>query len=340
MKKTLALLTVCIVQLLFSSCIAETATMMRISGSGNQKHFSIIDNQVYITLEKEGLFSNRYSLYSIVPGEEPYLISSFRGYYSLPVVYRGRWLINKLDVTPLKLYINSSTWCTLDLDGSIKPFDTMATSSSEQNDVFDGVTNFTLIRMIRQDNVYQVMFWDEELSEWQETGVQASVFQPTVFPSLVFSADSGASECQVFGAVSCDFFCIPRIYDGSIWAAIMCGDKLFLLDSSSIILYEVTTEKYRTIYSYDRHLHENRIYNIFLQDESIFFSDPSSKQIIRYDLSTEEIVRTKARTNDCSDFVVVGDWVYSVSEDESSRMHLLMSNLLTGEEYLRVLLVK
>ena len=164
MKKTLALLTVCIVQLLFSSCIAETATMMRISGSGNQKHFSIIDNQVYITLEKEGLFSNRYSLYSIVPGEEPYLISSFRGYYSLPVVYRGRWLINKLDVTPLKLYINSSTWCTLDLDGSIKPFDTMATSSSEQNDVFDGVTNFTLIRMIRQDNVYQVMFWDEELS--------------------------------------------------------------------------------------------------------------------------------------------------------------------------------
>lgn len=114
----------------------------------------------------------------------------------------------------------------------------------------------------------------------------------------------------------------------------------FLLDSSSIILYEVTTEKYRTIYSYDRHLHENRIYNIFLQDESIFFSDPSSKQIIRYDLSTEEIVRTKARTNDCSDFVVVGDWVYSVSEDESSRMHLLMSNLLTGEEYLRVLLVK
>ena len=69
-------------------------------------------------------------------------------------------------------------------------------------------------------------------------------------------------------------------------------------------------------------------------------SDPSSKQIIRYDLSTEEIVRTKARTNDCSDFVVVGDWVYSVSEDESSRMHLLMSNLLTGEEYLRVLLVK
>ena len=216
----------------------------------------------------------------------------------------------------------------------------MATSSSEQNDVFDGVTNFTLIRMIRKDNVYQVMFWDEELSEWQETGVQASVFQPTVFPSLVFSADSGASECQVFDAVSCDFFCIPRIYDGSIWAAIMCGDKLFLLDSSSIILYEVTTEKYRTIYSYDRHLHENRIYNIFLQDESIFFSDPSSKQIIRYDLSTEEIVRTKARTNDCSDFVVVGDWVYSVSEDESSRMHLLMSNLLTGEEYLRVLLVK
>ena len=114
----------------------------------------------------------------------------------------------------------------------------------------------------------------------------------------------------------------------------------YTLDSSSIILYEVTTEKYRTIYSYDRHLHENRIYNIFLQDESIFFSDPSSKQIIRYDLSTEEIVRTKARTNDCSDFVVVGDWVYSVSEDESSRMHLLMSNLLTGEEYLRVLLVK
>lgn len=109
MKKTLALLTVCIVQLLFSSCIAETATMMRISGSGNQKHFSIIDNQVYITLEKEGLFSNRYSLYSIVPGEEPYLISSFRGYYSLPVVYRGRWLINKL----------GQTWTNVDECGQI-----------------------------------------------------------------------------------------------------------------------------------------------------------------------------------------------------------------------------
>ena len=47
-----------------------------------------------------------------------------------------------------------------------------------------------------------------------------------------------------------------------------------------------------------------------------------------------------ARTNDCSDFVVVGVWVYWVSEVESSRMHLLMSYLLTGEEYLRVLLVK
>lgn len=326
-------------QFLFSSCIAETETTIRISGSANQTHFTIIDNQVYVTLEKEGLFSNRYSLYSIVPGEEPYLISSFRGHYSLPVVYRGSWLINKLDVTPLTYYINSSTWCTLDLDGSIKPFDTMA-NESELDDVFYSATNSTLLKTFRQDNVYRVMFWDEELSEWQETGIQANDYMPTKFPSLVFSADYGDSECQVFDMVGGDFFSIPRIYDGSIRAAILYEDKLFCVDNSSVILYEVTTEQYSTIYSYDQYLHVYGSYSIFLQDESVFFSDPSCKQIMRYDLSTKEIVQTKARTNSCSEFVVVGDWVYSISEDESSRMHLLMSNLLTGEEFLHVLPVK
>lgn len=339
MKKTIALLTVCIVQFLFSSCIAETATMIRISGLDNQTHLTIFDNQVYVTVEKEGLFSNHYSLYSIVPGVEPHLISSFRGYYSLPVVYGENWLINKLDVTPFSHYINSSTWCILGLDGSIKPFDTMA-KKSETYDAFYTATNSTLYRTVRQDNVFQVMFWDAELSEWKETGVQASKYMPRLFPSLVFSADYGASECQVFDAVACDFFYFPRIYDGSIRAAILYEEKLICVDNSSVIIYEVTTGKNSTIYSYDQYLHADGSYNIFLQGESVFFGDPYSKQIIRYDLSTEETVRTKARTNSCSEFVVVGDWVYSISEDKSSGMHLLMSNLLTGEEFLSVLLVK
>ena len=145
MKKTLALLTVCIVQLLFSSCIAETATMMRISGSGNQKHFSIIDNQVYITLEKEGLFSNRYSLYSIVPGEEPYLISSFRGYYSLPVVYRGRWLINKLDVTPSNTSFCSEELVAIVSNGLIEPSRSSVHHVDELMYNLSGVTSSLLI---------------------------------------------------------------------------------------------------------------------------------------------------------------------------------------------------
>ena len=248
MKKIMVLLTVYIVQFLFSSCIAETATMIRISGSDNQTHLTIVDSQVYVTLEKEGLFSNHYSLYSIVPGEEPYLISSFRGYYSLPVVYRGEWVINKLDVTPLTHYINSSIWCTLGLDGSIKPFDTM-TKESELSDVLYAVTNSTLFRTVRQDSVFHVMFWDAELSEWRETGVQASDYMPRVFPSLVLSTDYGASEYQVFDAVDCDFFYIPQNYDGSIRAAILYEEKLICVDKSSIIIYEVATEKYSTIYA-------------------------------------------------------------------------------------------
>lgn len=335
MKKTITLLTVCIVQFLFSSCIAETATMTRISGSDRQTHLTIVDSQVYVTLEKEGVFSNYYSLYSIVPGEAPYLISSFRGCYSLPVVYKGKLLINKLDVTPFTHYINSSTWCTLGLDGSIEPLDTMA-KKSELSDVFYAVTDSTLFRMVRRDSVFQTMFLDTELSEWRETGVQASSYMPKVFPSLVFSADYSASECQVFDVVDCEFFYIPRIYDGLMRAAILYEGKLICADKSSVILYEVTTGRHRTIYSYDQYLQVDGSYNIFLQGESVFFSDPNSKQIIRYDLSTEETFRTKAITKSCSEFVVVGDWVYSISEDESNCMHLLVSNLLTGENFLHI----
>ena len=337
MKKTIALMIVCIVQFLFSSCVAETETMIRISGSANQTHITIADNQVYVTLDKEGWFSNHYSIYSIVPGEKPYRIASFRGYYSLPFVYRESLLINKLDVTPLTHYINSSTWCTLGLDGSIKPFDIMD-EETEADDVFYAATNATLFQIVEKDNVYQVMVWDAELNECQETGVQANTFMPKVFPSLVFSADFGASECQVFDAVSGDFFTIPRFYDGSMNAVILYEDKLFCVDNSSIILYEVTTEKYSTIYSYDQYHHLYGNYNIFLQDESVFFSDPSSKQIMRYDLATEKIVQTKARTNSCSEFVVVGDWVYSVKEDDESKwMYVMISNTLTGEEFLSII---
>lgn len=49
MKKMIAL-AVCVVQFLFSSCIADTTTMKRISSKPLHTHFSIIDNQVYVTL--------------------------------------------------------------------------------------------------------------------------------------------------------------------------------------------------------------------------------------------------------------------------------------------------
>lgn len=52
------------------------------------------------------------------------------------------------------------------------------------------------------------------------------------------------------------------------------------------------------------------------------------------------MVQTKVKINNGSEFVIVGDWVYSIEEDEFSCAHLLMSNLITGEECSNVVRAK
>lgn len=337
MKKIIAL-AVCVVQFLFSSCIADTTTMKRISSKPLHTHFSIIDNQVYVTLEKGGWFSDRYSIYAITPYDKPHLITSYRGFYSFPAVYRGKWLINKFDVAaPFSRFVHSSVWHTLGFDGSILPYDTLA---EETSNVYCSVTDSMLYKTVDEDPVYYVMYWDEESHEWYETGIQASGYFPDFFSSLVFSASYNGSDCQVFDVADGDYFSVPKFYEGVLDRAILYEDKLIYVDSSSIGLYEMTTGKRSIVYAYDQFSPMDGSGDIFLQGESVFFTEPNTKQIIRYDLATNEMVQTKAKINNGSEFVIVGDWVYSIEEDEFNCAHLLMSNLITGEECSNVVRAK
>lgn len=318
------MLFICLI-FLKSSCVAESMPVNIIKGLDTETHFCKVGNSLYITIKKEGLFSNKYWIYYIHSDNVPQLIRSFNGYYSLPIVYNNELLICKWNTNFLTHYISGYTWYSVRSDGTFSLFDSQINKKENEN-IFYSITRDRMYKIEKTLSGFNTYYWDGNKQNWFDTGIH-SKFMPHIFDSLIFADSFSNDNCLVYDPSQGKLLELANCYQKKVRSAVLVDNVLYFADSVSVASYNFANQNHREIFSLSNCCFDT--ITLMTDEEFIYFIDPLSMKLIQYDIASDLTLVTNATSFSCSDYMILNDSVFSI-ERENDDILLKISNITDG----------
>jgi len=333
MSKNIALCFIFMLIITFCSCtcFAETASVESISGRSLPGHIAVAKGAVYVTVEKEGYFSNKYTIYRISSDAKATYVKTLRGFYSLPIACNDQLLICKYDSDFFTHYISAFTWHLIRSNGAVERFDNHIEKDPEKR-IFYSFTASAQYKTVRDADEFRLYHRNDETDAWKETGV-VSNDEASVFQSFVLAESAKPDECIIYDPANNKLLYSPIFYTGPLYSAILIDNAIVYADDDSLSLYDLDSQTSKVIYTFNSGSFVRYNCQMILEKQALYFVEPSSMTIVAYSVNDDSLTYTKASSINCAEFTIVDDRVYSVCENGQRSIIVQVSNIVTGETF-------